>query len=204
MSTTTAPAPRAHALLSPSSSERWTACTGSAALLERGKYEDKAGLPAASGTFLHGIAAKALTAGRPAADYLGERGEVEGFHFTLGDKEVKLVQTYIDAVYSYAAGLRAQGKDVKVFIEQELDISWLTGEPGAVGTADCIIVAEDEIVVVDLKTGSTYVSPTKNSQLAMYAAAAIRAYENGALTAAIPLPAIDQAAPTADELEDLL
>lgn len=183
-------AEKPHALAGPSSSDRWTACTGSLALIKKGKYADKSGAAADYGTFLHGIADKALRAGKPAEAYLGESGTVGGGHYNVCARGVELVQAYLDTVAQYA------GDDGVVYPEQELDISFLTGEEGAVGTADCIIVRGDELIVIDFKTGRIEVEAERNTQLAMYAAAALHALAEGKLTPPVT--------PVVDDLEDLL
>lgn len=61
-----------------------------------------------------------------------------------------------------------------LFVEQRLPIAHLTGEDDAHGTADAVIVAGDELIVVDLKYGrGVAVLADDNPQLQIYALAAL-------------------------------
>lgn len=171
----TAPQPSRHALAGPSKAYQWVPCPGSIAMAVRGAYPRKSSKNAAVGTFQHHVAAFALTEFKDAKDYLGYSELVDGFEFTFDEEMAETVQTYIDTVRLYA------GTDGDLYVECELDISWITGEEGAVGTADAIVVKGDQITVIDLKTGRNKVSAEKNSQLTIYAMAAIKALELGKL-----------------------
>ena len=66
----------------------------------------------------------------------------------------------------------------KMYPEQRLDISMITGEDGAKGTADVVIVGADTITVVDLKYGmGDRIDAVDNEQLLIYGAAAIEHYD---------------------------
>jgi hypothetical protein len=79
------------------------------------------------------------------------------------------VQQYIDYVRSIPGEL---------MVEQRLSITHLTGEPDSFGTSDAVIMAADEIIIVDLKYGrGVKVEADKNEQLAIYALAALREFE---------------------------
>lgn len=170
-----APQPSRHALAGPSKAYQWVPCPGSIAMAVRGAYPNKSSENAAVGTFQHHVAATALTEGKNAADYLGYKETVDGYDFTFDADHASTVQTYLDTVRLYA------GVDGDLYVECELDISWITGEEGAIGTADAVIVNGDQITVVDLKTGRNKVTAEKNSQLTIYAMAAKRALELGLL-----------------------
>lgn len=58
------------------------------------------------------------------------------------------IQTYLDLVRDI---VKSTGGTLMV--EQKLPIGNLTGEEGAHGTADALIMTDDEIIVVDLKFG---------------------------------------------------
>lgn len=169
----TAPQPSRHALAGPSKAYQWVPCPGSIAMAVRGAYPRTSSKNAAVGTFMHHAAATALTEFKNANDFLGYTEVVDGFEFTFDEEHADIVQTYLDTVRTYA------GVDGELYVECELDISWITGEKGAVGTADAIIVKGDELIVIDLKTGRNKVSAEKNSQLTIYAMAAKFALENG-------------------------
>lgn len=175
-----APQPSRHALLGPSGAYKWMTCPGSVALEQAGGYKDSVGNAAKSGTFMHHVAAFCLEQHKNAVDFLGHQENVEGVNFQFDEDMATLVQIYLDTVWTYV------GLDGELFIEQELDISWLTGEPDAVGTADAVVVRGGELVVIDLKTGHNKVDAKNNHQLVIYAMAALKAYNEGTLTKSVP------------------
>ena len=187
-----APQPSRHALLGPSGAYKWMTCPGSIALEQAGGYKDSAGNAAKAGTFMHHVAAFCLEQHKNAVDFLHYKENVEGQDFTFDPDMAALVQTYVDTVWTYV------GLDGELFIEQELDISWLTGEPNAVGTADAIVVRGGELVVIDLKTGHNEVVAKNNHQLLIYSMAALKAYNEGTLTKPVP-PVV-----VADDADDLV
>ena len=166
-------------MLGPSSAYKWTACPGSIALEQVGGYKDSAGSAARVGTFQHHVAAICLDQDLPAKDFIGYKETVEGEDFEFDTDMAVTVQTYLDTVRNYV------GHDGILFIEQELDISWITGEANAIGTADAIVARDGELTVIDLKTGRNNVDAKENDQLLMYAAAALKAYNEGKLTAPV-------------------
>lgn len=183
--TSPATQPSRHAMLAPSSAYKWKACAGSIAMERLGGYKDSAGKDAKAGTFMHHVAAFCLEEGSDADMYLGYKETVEGLDFEFTDEMAELVQVYLDTVRSYLT------ENAVLYVEQSVDISWITGEAGAIGTADAIIVRGDEIIVVDLKTGRNDVDARQNDQLTIYAAAAIAALKKGKLTNPVNLPWID-------------
>lgn len=187
----TAPQPSRHALLGPSGRLRWRKCPGSIAMELIGKYDNNVGIHAAAGTFMHHVAAMCLEQHRDASSFFGHKEVVDGYPFEFGTDHEEIVQTYVDTVWTYV------GPDGELWIEQELDISWLTGEPNAIGTADAVIVRNGELCVIDLKTGLNDVPARENEQLQMYALAALKAYRDGTLTRKSP-PPVD------DDVDDLL
>lgn len=143
----------AHAVLSPSSAHRWIKCAA-APMMERG-YPDDAGEYAREGTAAHEAAALALLTGKPAQAREHLPAEL-----------VPYVQEYVDLVNRMAQGKR-------LYIEKRLALGSATGEQGAYGTADAVIVDDKEIIVVDLKFGrGVKVDATDNPQLLLYGYAA--------------------------------
>lgn len=157
----------AHALLSPSSAERWMACPGSVALTM--------GLPdttsefAIEGTAAHELAAKCLDGWNNPYDFIGQE-----FCGVRVDREMaENIQVYLD----YINQIIATG-DCQMLIEQALDISAITGEQDAKGTSDCVIITPDELIVVDLKYGrGVKVTAQENKQLMLYGLAALQEHE---------------------------
>lgn len=160
-----------HAKLSPSSSHRWLACPGSV-VLEETAPPDKGNAYAAEGTVAHEVAARTLESGADsAAGHLGERHNVDGF-------EVLVTQSMVDYVNQYVAFVRAETGEHVAMYENAVPLSHMTGEDGATGTADVIIVKPDEIVVIDLKYGmGEHVEVKGNPQLLMYASGALALIE---------------------------
>lgn len=148
-----------HALLSPSSAARWIKCHA-APLMESNYSGDDAGEFAAEGTRAHECAARALICDAPARDD------------SLAPEDLSHVQQYVDFVRRAASAPGA-----RLYVEHELDITGVTGELGAIGTADAIIVAPDSLHIIDLKFGrGVRVSALENPQLKIYAAAALREF----------------------------
>lgn len=144
-----------HAILSPSSAVRWMSCPGSVELSKG--YEDQSSTAAAEGTLLHAISAECLESGRSPADFPD-----------IDDEQRRAIQTYIDLVRDI---VRSAGGELA--IEQRLSIEFITGEKDACGTADAVIVSDDELIIIDAKFGrGVEVTAERNEQLLMYAAAA--------------------------------
>ena len=159
-----------HARLSPSGAHRWMACPGSA-VLEAG-LPDNGSVYADEGTAAHTLAAFCLEDKTEAVDYIGEVIHVGERKFTVDKAMAGYVQDYVDLV----RGL-AEGKSL--LVERKLPIGHLTGEDGAKGTSDAVIIsgAERNLTVVDLKYGmGVEVSAIENEQAQMYALGAYEQY----------------------------
>lgn len=151
----------AHALLSPSSASRWMACPGSAWLCSQIKGDSDGGSFASEGSYAHEIAAALLT-GKPLPALPAG--------LMVDPKEVaKDLEPYLEYVRALPEPR---------LIEQCLPISQFTGEEGAHGTADCVALADDELIIVDLKFGrGVKVEATHNPQLLIYAGAAFSCFD---------------------------
>lgn len=160
-----------HALLNPSSAERWLHCTPSARL-EAGEKE-KPSKWAEEGTLAHKI------------------GEIKlkGFNGDLTKNQVKkqiekckehelYYPAMIDQVDEYVSFCieTYQEMDSPIMsIEQKLDISKWAKD--SFGTGDCVLVNQDRIHIIDLKFGrGQVVDPVENSQLKLYALGALDAW----------------------------
>lgn len=145
-----------HAACSPSSAHRWLACPASV-WMQQG-LPDESSPFAAEGTAAHEAAALALTCGLPVQPT-----------DTLDADAAAAVQAYVDYVEAVA-------QRHALYVEHPLDISLITGEPGARGTADALITTDDELIVIDLKFGQgVRVDAERNEQLSIYALAALSA-----------------------------
>lgn len=156
-----------HARLSPSGADRWMTCPGSVILGEN--YPNESSEYAAEGTAAHELASWALTECTDTKAYLGRKIEVEDFTFVVDQDMADFVQQYVD-------NTRAIGGEL--FVEQRLSIAHLTGEEGAEGTSDAVIIAGTELVIRDLKYGrGVKVEAQDNRQLRIYALGALAEYE---------------------------
>lgn len=183
---------QAHALLSPSSAYTWIECAASTAAQigqpdESSEYADE-------GTAAHELAKWCLTEDRNADSYVGtvipvgtvtRRDEQSGEtiteprrSFEVDEEMAAYVQQYVDGVCDRVVALELAGAEVTLLVEQRLSIEHITGEPGAKGTSDCVIIAvwpdgRAEIEVRDLKYGrGVAVQAERNYQAMIYADAA--------------------------------
>lgn len=160
----------AHAFLSPSGAPAWTRCEAKVHL-EAG-LPDKSGKDAAEGTAAHELRAMCLTTGDDARVYLGRI--IEGFEVT--DEMADAVQRSIDVVRS----ILANNTDAELHVEVPLDISHITGEAGAKGTSDTVILLHSAktLIVDDYKHGrGVPVAAEDNEQLVIYAGAALAEFD---------------------------
>lgn len=169
-----------HARLSPSSSERWINCPASPAVAA--SYPPSSSEFADEGTAAHTLAAWCLEGDKDAAAFLGRIIEVEARdgtearRFEVDEEMAEHVQGYLDRTREW---LKFNG--AALFVEQCLSIEHVTGEPGATGTSDAVIVvpraAACDLVVRDLKYGQGVgVDAKGNTQLLIYASAALETF----------------------------
>jgi len=190
----------AHAKLSPSGAHRWMACPGSVVL--EAEYPDSSSRAAAEGTLAHDIASQCLINHAHPSPYLGTTHTVDGFDFTVGQDMVGHVADYMGLVHEYAEG-------GTLLVERQVSIGHLTGEEGATGTADAIILKGNEIVVIDLKYGmGVKVDAINNPQLMMYALGALHDYDMvddfDTITMVIHQPRLNHVSEFVLPLEELL
>ena len=118
------------------------------------------------GTAAHELAAMALNNNNDTDAYLGR-------FIRVGDTDWEVTQEMADYVQEYVDYVRDLGGFRQ--IEQSLSIEKITGEEGACGTSDAVVVEGDELIIVDLKYGQGLkVSALENEQLQTYASAALR------------------------------
>jgi hypothetical protein len=157
-----------HAILSPSGFKAIMLCPAKPAM-ERGR-PDKTSAYAQEGTNAHTLAAHCLEGQCSTA-----KEAAALMPFPVSDEMIEAVEVYLDVVRDYC------GPDGDLFVEQAVPIGHITGEEGAEGTADAVILRGDEIIVIDLKTGlgvevSAGDDDEPNPQLALYALGALEKF----------------------------
>jgi len=161
--------PKGHAVLSASSSERWLHCPPSARLCE--SYQDKGSDYAAEGTDAHELCEYKL---RKA---LGMEAQDPTENLTWFNEEMSDCATgYASYVLEQVEAAKQTCTDPVVLIEQRVDFSrWV--ESGF-GTADCIIIADVTLQIIDYKHGlGVLVSAEENPQMQCYALGALELFD---------------------------
>ena len=158
-----------HAVLSASSSERWLNCPPSARLCEA--YEDKGSDYAAEGTDAHTLCEYRLkqALGIPAED------PIENLSWYNEEMEECAVG-YAAYVVELLETAKQICSDPVVMIEQRVDFSrWVQD---GFGTADCILIADGVLNIVDYKHGKgVEVSADGNTQLSLYSLGALEIFD---------------------------
>jgi hypothetical protein len=206
----------AHAILSPSSAARWMACPGAPAM-ER-DLPDTGSDYASEGTAAHFLAEECIKNECDTAAFADCRilvcadGDVswleEGWGpgknalaFDVAGDMAEQVQKTLD----YVRGVAGESP---LLSEQKLSIEFLTGEEGASGTSDFVILLPDELVIADLKYGrGVKVDADGNPQLAIYARAAVEEFslvhDFSRVRMAIHQPRLDHVSEAVMTLEEL-
>lgn len=162
----------AHALLSASGAHRWIACTPSAKLEEQ--FPDSTSTYAEEGTLAHELCEikvnKALL-GMSTKAYNSALKKIKGnnLYQTEMDKYTEEYLEYIqEKVHSFEC-------PPTIIVEKKVDFSNYV--PEGFGTADCIILADGELHIVDFKYGKgVEVFADYNPQMMLYALGAYLEY----------------------------
>ncbi len=173
-----------HALLSPSGANKWVACAAAPAA-ELQAEKEVLNIYAAEGTAAHFLASECLDQG-------GFRlGDCSGlFIYINNDTEAcweepeggylykfPVTTDMVGHINTYLASLKDfTDEDGIMKAEQRLNIEPITGEIGASGTSDAVIIRGTELQIHDLKYGKRGVDAYENKQLLIYAAAAVEEY----------------------------
>lgn len=158
-----------HALLSASSSARWLNCPPSARLGEG--FPDKGSEYAQEGTDAHALCEYKLRTllGMDAAD------PTENLDRYNAEME-ECADNYAAYVLELLASTKETCPDPVVLVEQRVDFSRYV--ENGFGTADCIVIADGAMNVVDYKHGKgVEVSAENNPQMMLYALGALRIFD---------------------------
>ena len=169
---------RSHALLSASGAGRWLNCTPSAKL-EDEYGEKKSSVYAAEGTLAHELSELYI-----ARDVLGSITE-QDFDARLeevmandlfSEEMLEVIPIYTDYCAAQLAEAKTTNQLACMDIEQKLDLTEYV--PESYGTADCVIINDDLMEVIDLKYGKGVpVYADWNKQLMLYGLGALRKYD---------------------------
>lgn len=164
-----------HARLSPSAAARWLTCTAAPTL--EAQFPDESSVYADEGSFAHKLAE--LEAGKAlkfttAAKY---KRAVEGLskNDTYNAETHECAKDYADHIKAIFKKEKAKTPDAFAELEVKLDLSGFI--PEGFGTADCIIVSDTTLYVIDFKYGKgVKVSAEGNAQMELYALGALELY----------------------------
>ena len=159
--------PETHALLSPSSSERWISCPPSVRMSEG--IEEKPSEYAAEGTAAHSLCEYKL---RELLGYeqLDVRENLDYYNKEMEDCTEEY-RNYINELLT-----KHDGRKPLMFVEQRVDFSRFVKE--GFGTSDCIIIDNDTIYIIDFKYGTgVKVDALNNSQMMIYAIGALEMFD---------------------------
>ncbi len=157
-----------HAVLSASSSHRWTKCTPAARLeLE---FDDNESSAAAEGTAAHALAEHKLRR----ALKMRSKKPISPFDC---DEMDEYTDAYVDFVLEQLELAKQSCSDPLVLIEQHLDFSQYV--PDGFGTGDCILISDKTLHIIDLKYGmGILVNAEHNSQMMLYSLGALEIYDS--------------------------
>lgn len=169
---------RAHALLSASGASRWINCTPSAKL-EDEYGEKKSSTYAEEGTLAHELSELYLR--KDVLETVSEQDFDAHLEEIMANSLFSMEMLEVVPIYTdYCASQLAEAKTVNSLavmeIEQKLNLTEYV--PEGFGTADCVIINDDLMEVIDLKYGKGVpVYAEWNKQLMLYALGALRKYD---------------------------
>lgn len=203
---------KAHAKLSPSSSDRWISCPASVQLIATLPQRDESSVYAREGTLAHGLAEivaggrfKLVSEKQRQADFKKWKAEfdAEGYETGTFEEMHKHAMEYADLLEDRVAA--TPGFGVSVHLEQRMN----SGVEACWGTSDAVITSDSHIEIIDFKYGAGVpVSAVENSQLRLYGLGALDTFgdvlgetENVTMTVHQPrLDSVSSETLTAEEL----
>lgn len=169
---------RSHALLSASSAARWLNCTPSARL-EDEHGEKQSSIYAEEGTLAHELSELYLR--KDALNSINEQDFAKGLEEIMAnslfnEEMLDAVPIYTDYCLGQLAEAKANSSLAVMEIEQKLDLTQYV--PESFGTADCVIINDGLMEVIDLKYGKGVpVHAEWNKQLMLYGLGALQKYD---------------------------
>jgi len=162
--------PKAHAILSASSSDRWIHCPPSARLCE--SVRDKGSDYAAEGTDAHSFCEHKLKSA------LSIRSKNPTEDLSWYDAEMEdCASEYASYIMELVAEVKKTCSDPIVLIEQRLDFSMYV--PDGFGTGDCLVIGDGTLYVIDFKYGKgVEVSAENNPQMMCYSLGALDLFDD--------------------------
>lgn len=164
-----------HAILSASGAHRWLHCMPSAVL--EAQFPDEGSTFAREGSLAHAYCAKNLKTmfGMP---YDDETAEIAELSPSYTEAEIAEMKEYAAGYFAMVAERvrvhRENTPDLTVLVEQKVDFSHIV--PDGFGTADCLIIADGVMEVIDFKYGKgVRVDAPENPQMMLYALGAYEA-----------------------------
>ena len=181
-----------HARYSPSGAKKWMTCVGAPAM-EHGQPDDSSEY-ADEGTAAHALASMCLEGNKHPAAFLGrvlhvvngvyDPKNTTGAAPKIGDvvRSFEVDTDMVAAVNTYAQRVKEYAERGELMVEQRVPIHQVTGELGACGTADGIVILQDgatlEFQAHDLKYGmGVKVYAERNPQCLMYLAGVVHELE---------------------------
>ena len=160
---------RKHSQLPPSSAARWIACPPSA--LKNYEIEDQPTEAAIEGTSAHSLCEYKLKTA------LGESVENPTENLDVYNAAMEEhTDGYLQYILEQIEKAKENCSDPIVLVEQKLDFTNYV--PHGFGTGDCVIVADDNLTVIDFKYGlGIIVDAENNPQMMCYAIGALNLFD---------------------------
>lgn len=165
-----------HARLSASGAKRWMACTPSVALEEQ--FPESTSTYADEGSFAHSLAELIINYNLhniTKAEFnkrLEKLKQNEYYNQEMQD----YIDDYVRQIWEFTNEAKMLCPDIIVLTEQKLDFSEYV--PEGFGTGDVVIIANDELHIIDLKYGKGVgVSAEENPQTRLYGIGALAAFD---------------------------
>ena len=168
--------PDEHAVLSPSTSERWLSCPASVRV--SAEIVDVESKYAEEGTRAHALAELRASLAFDLIDQYRysirwRTWQQETFGAGYTQRDINEMGEHADSYVELLKERFAEHPHSRVFLEQRV----FTGLEGCWGTADCIIASPEHVEIVDFKYGKgVRVNAFKNSQLMLYGIGALEGY----------------------------